>query len=141
MKKLLFVLVATSLFSSAAISADIKDLYTILFVLDGTPKDLLYSEIENGELKNIREYFWDNGAHSRATMTTFPASSAPAYQSFITGLFAGHSGIPYLQWFDRTSQKSIDYLCLDYLAVDEHLWNMEAILNPGIKSEIGRAHV
>jgi hypothetical protein len=68
-------------------------------------------------------------------MTTFPASSAPAYQSFITGLFAGHSGIPYLQWFDRTSQKSIDYLGLDYLAVDEHLWNMEAILNPGIKSD------
>lgn len=134
MKKVTFYILLGFAFIFPAIvsSAEIKDIYTIVFILDGTPKDLLYSEIENGNLKNIKDLFWDNGAHSISTMTTFPASSAPAYQSFITGLFAGHAGIPYLQWFDRISQKSVDYLGLDYLAVDDHLWSMRAMLDPNV---------
>ena len=107
-----------------------KDVYVILFVLDGTPRDLLYGMIEDGSLPALKEYFWDDGAHAKAAITTFPSASAPAYQAFLTGLFAGHSGIPYLQWFDKGSQRKIDYMGLDYKRADKDLWNLHAIRDP-----------
>lgn len=111
----------------------INDTHVVFFILDGTPKDFLYNLIEEGDLPTLKEYFWDNGAHVNAAITTFPSASAPAYQSFITGLFAGRGGIPYIEWYDRENQVEIDYLGLGYLRVNEDMRNLYSIRNPEIK--------
>lgn len=112
------------------VPASIKDVHVVLFILDGTPKDFLYNLIQDGSLPTLKKYFWDDGARASTAITTFPSASAPAYQSFITGLFAGHSGIPYLQWYDRDAYKSIDYLGLDYVRVNGDMWNLKSIQDP-----------
>ena len=53
-----------------------KDIRVILFILDGTPKDFLYGLINNGELPNIKDLFWDNGTHANGMVSTFPSNSA-----------------------------------------------------------------
>ncbi|MBI2974855.1 MAG: alkaline phosphatase family protein, partial [Deltaproteobacteria bacterium] len=131
MKFLRAIFVALCLLSPLASHAeDVKDIYAVLFILDGVPKELLYSMINDGRLPILKEYFWDGGMHADGAVTTFPSASAPAYQSFITGLFAGRSGIPYLQWYDRTRQKRVDYLGGAYKDVNDDMWNLHAILNP-----------
>ncbi len=112
---------------------DINDVYVALFILDGTPRDVMYGMIENGLVPNIKKYFWDSGAHAKAMISTFPSASAPAYQSFITGLFPGDSGIPYLEWFDRINQKEVDYLGLDYVRVNNDMWNLKTIQDPNVQ--------
>jgi hypothetical protein len=136
MKLIRTILAALCLLSPLAIHAEeIKDVYAILFVLDGVPKEMLYSMINDGRLPVLKEYFWDEGVHADGAVTTFPSASAPAYQSFITGLFAGKSGIPYLQWYDRTRQKRVDYLGGAYKDVNNDLWNLRALVNPDIDGE------
>ncbi len=129
----LVCLIAGPLLSARAAVKEIppiKDVRVILFILDGTPKDFLYGLINNGDLPTIKDYFWDNGAHANGMTSTFPSQSASAYQSFITGLFAGRSGIPYLQWYDRATQKDIDYLGMDFVRVSDDMWNYWAIQDP-----------
>lgn len=121
------------LFVSFSAYALPNNIHVVLFILDGTPKNFLYQQIEDGNLPIIKEYLWDDGAHANAAITTFPSTSASAYQGFITGLFAGRSGIPYLQWYDRTTQKEIDYLGLDYSRVNKDLWNLHAFQDPNIE--------
>ena len=126
-KCLLFVILFFTLtFSSLTYANDSR---VIVFILDGAPRDLLYGMIENDSLPTLKKYFWDDGIHSKATITTFPSASAPAYQSFITGLFAGHSGIPYLQRYNRLEQKKIDYLGSAYKRVNDDLQNFYAVGN------------
>ncbi len=110
----------------------INDVYVILFILDGTPRAFLEKLIESGELPNLKKHFYDGGAHFENVVTTFPSASAPAYQAFITGLFAGHSGITYLQWFDRELRQEVDYLGLDFMRVNGDMWNYYAMLDPEV---------
>jgi len=111
----------------------INDIYVVLFILDGVPRDFLYGLIKDGKVPNIKEDFWDNGAHAGTTITTFPSASAPAYQGFITGVFAGGSGIPYLQWYDRYNEEEIDYLGSGYKRISADMWNIHAFRDPEIK--------
>jgi predicted AlkP superfamily pyrophosphatase or phosphodiesterase len=88
--------------------------------------------IKAGKLPVLEEYFWNDGAHAKAAITTFPSASAPAYQSFITGLLAGRSGISYLQWYDRVKEEEIDYLGMGFLRISNDMWNWHATGNPPI---------
>lgn len=99
-----------------------NDIYVVLFILDGTRQDFLYKLIEDGTLPTLKQYFWDEGIHAKDAVTVFPSASAPAYQSFITGMSPGHAGVPYLQRFDRESERVIEYLGVsDYDRVNADL--------------------
>lgn len=130
---LTFSLPVSAKYKEPAYKSPINDIHVILFILDGVPKDFLYENIQNGTLSTLKNEFWDNGAHAKLGITTFPSNSASAYQSFITGLFAGRSGIPYLQWYDRADQEEIDYLGLDYKRVGSHMWNYHSFLDPNAR--------
>ena len=111
----------------------INDVYVVLFILDGTPRAFLNKLVENGDMPTLKKYFYDGGARFENVVTTFPSASAPAYQAFITGLFAGHSGITYLQWFDRELKQEVDYLGLDFMRVNGDMWNYYAMTDPDVE--------
>lgn len=88
----------------------LEDSYVIQFVLDGVHHQVLAEEAQAGRLPNLKKYFLEKGATFDKAVTTYPTVSSPSYISFVTGLSAGHSGVFFLEWFDRTKQKPVGYL-------------------------------
>jgi len=132
---LFLCLISTGVFAfGSPRQVKINDVYVIMFILDGAPRDLVYGMVENNELPNIKKYLWDNGAHFDNVVTTFPSASSSAYQSFITGLLPGRSGVPYLQRFDREKGKVVEYFSVGGIQkLNDDLNNFRALNNPNIK--------
>ncbi len=105
---LLLVLCPLSVVRCPALAAE--DTYVIHFVLDGANKKFAHEQMEKGELPNLKKHFFETGAVFENAVTTFPTVSSPGYVAFTTGLSAGNSGIFFLEWFDRTKQKTVGYL-------------------------------
>ncbi|MDO8493775.1 MAG: alkaline phosphatase family protein, partial [Deltaproteobacteria bacterium] len=103
------ILLFLALFTAKPLYA-LNDVYVIHFVLDGARYDVLHKYVENGSLPNLKKHFLENGVVFDQALTTFPTVSSSGYASYITGLSAGNSGIFFLEWFDRESQKPIGYL-------------------------------
>lgn len=90
----------------------IRDVYVVLLVLDGCRPDMLYQLIDAGILPNTKKYLVDEGTRFTQALTIFPSATMSAYQTMISGLFPGHAGIPYLQWFDRVHVEVHNFLNL-----------------------------
>lgn len=105
---LLLVLGPWSVVRSPALA--FEDIYVVQFVLDGVHHQALAQAVERGDLPNLKRHFLENGATFAKAVTTYPTVSSPGYISFATGLSAGNSGVFFLEWFDRTSQKVVGYL-------------------------------
>lgn len=108
----------------------VRDVYVLLLILDGARADVVYEATAAGRLPNIREHVFDRGSKVRAAVTTFPSVTTSGHQSFLTGLFPGHSGITGLDWFDRSTGRVTDYLTLDVLGIREDLLNKQAPMHP-----------
>lgn len=109
----------------------INDVYVVFLIIDGVNRDFLFELLNKGELPILKKYFVDEGATFTDAVTVFPSASAGAYQSFITGLFPGHAGIPYLEWFNRTQLKPIKYLSVKgHKHINANFLNWRALLDP-----------
>ncbi|PIR21450.1 MAG: hypothetical protein COV45_01500 [Deltaproteobacteria bacterium CG11_big_fil_rev_8_21_14_0_20_47_16] len=86
--------------------------YVVMFLIDGARGDLIHTLADEGKLPNIKALFMDQGLDVVQATTVFPTTSTNAYQSFMTGLYPGHAGIPYLARYSRSDQESIEYLSL-----------------------------
>lgn len=90
----------------------IRDIYVILLVLDGCRADHFAAALAAGELPTIHSAFVDQGAHFRFALATLPSATPMGYQAMVSGLFASHAGIPYLEWFDRAGQHVVPFLSI-----------------------------
>lgn len=108
----------------------VRDVYVLLLILDGARADVIYEAAAAGKLPNMKEHIFDRGSKVRTAITTFPSVTTSGHQSFLTGLFPGHSGITGLDWFDRSSGRVTDYLTFDVLAIREDLLNKQGPHHP-----------
>jgi predicted AlkP superfamily pyrophosphatase or phosphodiesterase len=91
--------------------------YVVILLIDGARSDVVHELAAQGKLPNIQKLFIDGGLDVVHGTTVFPTTSTNAYQSFMTGLFPGHAGIPYLARYSRTEKESIEYLSLKGLKI------------------------
>ena len=90
----------------------IRDIYTILFVLDGCRGDIFYHLLDRGELPNIQRWIVAPGVRFNEAITVFPSATVNAYQSMVSGLFPAHAGIPYLTWLQRKPLRVHEFMSL-----------------------------
>jgi len=132
-RKLIIILCAL-FFSLPAYASKINDVYVVLLIMDGFNYKTFTKAIDQGRAPTLKKYFIDNGAYFTNAISQFPSTSPTVYQAFTSGLFPGHSGIVYLEWFDRTLEKPVNYFTpsghnrqkIDFL-------NLNALLDPNEK--------
>ncbi|MBT3181299.1 MAG: hypothetical protein HN337_02185, partial [Deltaproteobacteria bacterium] len=66
----------------------INDVYVVHFVIDGTNIGAFNKALENGNLPNIQNHFYQNGAVFKQGLSIFPSTSQTVYQAYMTGLFS-----------------------------------------------------
>jgi predicted AlkP superfamily pyrophosphatase or phosphodiesterase len=111
----------------------INDAYVIHFIIDGTNLQTFNNVMASGKLPTLHKYFVENGARFELALSSFPTTSTSVYQSYATGLFPGHAGIPHLERFDRQKQKAIGYLTpRGAQMVNSDLINLRALTNPEV---------
>ncbi len=109
------------------------DPYVVIFLVDGARGDLIHELAAQGRLPHIKELFIDGGLDVEHATTVFPTTSTNAYQSFMTGLFPGHAGIPYLARFSRHDKESVEYLSLKGIKIlNADLLNWYQLNDPDI---------
>lgn len=84
--------------------------YVVLFVLDGTGRDVLDAAVARGEVPTMQRLFYEQGMRFTDATTNFPSATSPNYPAMIAGLYPGHLGAPYLAWFDRTDSTYRDFV-------------------------------
>ncbi len=120
-------------FSAFASPPQINDVYVVHFVMDGMNRRIFNALLDSGKLPNVKEHFVDNGAVFKDALSNFPSTSPTIYQSYVTGLLPGNSGIPHLERFDRKNEKVIGYLTTSgYLKINDDMINMRALQNPDV---------
>ena len=84
--------------------------YVIHLLFDGIGKDVFDEALAQGLMPTVQRELVDKGANFAQAMTSFPTVSSNNYQSVMTGLFPGSSGIPHLVRYARERDKFVDYL-------------------------------
>ncbi|MFH0799086.1 MAG: alkaline phosphatase family protein [Pseudomonadota bacterium] len=135
-RRTLFVAVVFAAFcclSLRAQAAEIRDVYVIHFILDGTNLKAFDRALNEGKLPTVKNQFIDGGASFTHALSSFPSTSTTVYQSYATGLLPGNSGIPHLERFDRQKEKVIGYLTVGgHAKVNSDLINLRALTNPDV---------
>lgn len=146
MKRLLLLLIVLFLFVPEAVSGPrkiresdiperqrINDVYVVHFVLDGLNKKAFDRALADNRLPTIKQNFVDGGASFSNALSLFPSTSTTVYQSYVTGLLSGNSGIPHLERFDREGREVVDYLSThSHKKINTDLFNLRALLNPNV---------
>ena len=110
---------------------EIRDVYVIHFIIDGTNRKTFNRALAQGKFPTIHKHFVEGGARFEQALSNFPTTSSTVYQSYVTGLLPGHSGIPHLERFDRQKLKVIDYLTIGgHEMINTDLINLRALINP-----------
>jgi len=92
-----------------AASAQEKDNYVILLIVDAGRADVFYEMIRNGEAPNIKEHIYDRGTHVKNAIAAFPTLTLALHPTIMTGYYPGHHGIVSNVWFDRKTRQKRDY--------------------------------
>ena len=109
---------------------EIRDVYVIHFIIDGTNRKTFNRALAQGRLPTINKHFVEGGARFEQAMSNFPTTSSTVYQSYVTGLLPGHAGIPHLERLDRQRLRVIDYLTVGgHEMVNTDLINLRALIN------------
>src|SRR3989338_3701054 len=110
----------------------VHDIYIIHFILDGANADFFHQLFADGKLPTVQKEIVEKGIKFTEAIASFPSVSGANYQSFVTGLFPGHAGIPHLERFDREKNKNIGYLTLSgYRRINDDLINMRSFETGG----------
>jgi hypothetical protein len=113
--------------------AEIRDVYVIHFIIDGTNLSAFNRALDEGRMPTIKERFVDEGAVFDEGLSTFPSTSTSVYQAYASGLWPGHAGIPHLERFDRERRKVIGYLTISgHAMINTDLINLRALMNPDV---------
>lgn len=130
---IMFVVGAFTVSAETFGRANIRDVYVIHFILDGTNFNAFNKAMDEGLLPVLKDHFVDNGASFAHALSVFPSTSSTVYQSYTTGLLPGHSGIPHLERFDREHEKVVGYLTASgYKMLNSDLINLRALTNPDV---------
>ncbi len=138
MKRLLILCSCLLLLAAAAPAADaeprpINDVYVVHFILDGTNLKAFDDALAAGKMPTLQEHFVEKGARFTEATSVFPSTSTSVYQSYLTGLMPGHSGIPHLERFDRQTEDVIGYLTASgFRKLNSDLINLRALTDPQI---------
>jgi hypothetical protein len=123
--------ILTSALPAHAEPRPINDVYVVHFVLDGMNRRAFNEMLDAGKLPNIKEHLVDHGAVFSGALSHFPSTSTTVYQSYVSGLLPGNSGIPHLERFDRRTRKVTGYLTTSgYLKINSDFINLAALQNP-----------
>ncbi len=118
---------------SATARAKINDVYVIHFVVDGTNLKAFEKALDEGRMPNVKRHFVDGGARFEKGLSAFPSTSTSVYQSYATGLWPGHAGIPHLERMDRETERVVGYMTPGgYDMIDSDLINLRALTNPDV---------
>ncbi len=125
-------LFAPALFARAEKSA-INDVYVIHFILDGTNCEAFNDALIRGRLPTVQKHLVEGGATFTHGLSAFPSTSTSVYQSYASGLWPGHAGIPHLERFDRQKEEVIGYLTAgSHNMINTDLINLRALINPDV---------
>ncbi|MCB1214198.1 MAG: alkaline phosphatase family protein, partial [Deltaproteobacteria bacterium] len=117
-------------------SLPIRDRYVFLFNIDGAMIEELEKHLQAGQLPKIKELFFEKGARFKNAFTVYPTLSAPAHQSFLSGLQPGHHGVPSLDYLSRPLERYVDFLHpRDLLANNHLLFNFLQVYEDKISSD------
>ncbi len=102
--------------------------HVLLFFMSGLNSELITNMLKKGDLPNIQRYILDPG-NMYNIVSSFPATTGPAFTPYITGCFPGTCNIPGTRWFDRevpserilTINRFRDYLGWGAHAMDHDL--------------------
>ncbi|MBI4238916.1 MAG: alkaline phosphatase family protein [Deltaproteobacteria bacterium] len=108
------VMIAGACRAHAAYAAPrpIRDVYVVLMVLDGCPAALFNQLLRDGQLPNLTTHLVKPGVTFTDAIATYPSTTSTGYQAMVSGLFPGHAGIPYLEWFERATEQVHRFLSL-----------------------------
>ncbi|MFO1518752.1 MAG: alkaline phosphatase family protein [bacterium] len=113
--------------------------HAILLVLDGVRAQDLYPLLEGGRLPHLKKLFVEEGARFEKATSVFPSTSVSGHQSFFTGLMAGNSGTPQLEWYNAATGEHIDYLTRQGVKhIDWDLFNDRLLTQPDFPVEVDR---
>lgn len=90
----------------------IRDVYVVVFVLDGLNQKTLANALGTSDIPNIRKYFLEEGKYFDNVQTVFPSASNVAYQAMVSGKEPGDVGLTYLGRYDRKKMKPINYFSI-----------------------------
>ncbi|MBI2192562.1 MAG: alkaline phosphatase family protein [Planctomycetes bacterium] len=107
--------------SPAYPAAPPRDVYVLLIVLDGVPRDFFNRLLDEGRLPQCQAHLVERGCRVRHGLSVFPTVTFPAQTGAVTGLFPGHSSIPGLKWMERDRQKIRHYLVADFWRFEDDL--------------------
>ncbi|HPM41093.1 MAG TPA: alkaline phosphatase family protein [bacterium] len=111
--------------------ARINDVYVAHFVVDGTNRRAFERALSEGKLPNLEKLVAERGARFTHALSSFPTTSTTVYQSYVTGLVSGRSGIPHLERFDREAKVPVEYLAPGGPeALNDDIFNLRALHNP-----------
>ena len=111
--------------------ARINDVYVAHFVVDGTNRRAFERALSEGKLPNLEKLVAERGARFTHALSAFPTTSTTVYQSYVTGLMPGRSGIPHLERFDREAMVPIEYLAPGGPEkLNDDIFNLRALHNP-----------
>ncbi|MBI4366761.1 MAG: alkaline phosphatase family protein [Deltaproteobacteria bacterium] len=96
--------------ASAQAAMPPRDVYAVLFVLDGARVDLVRDAVAQGLMPTLRREFQGGGAVFDDARAVFPTITPAGYQAMVSGLLPGHAGIPYLEWYDRARKRRVRFL-------------------------------
>ena len=134
---LLFIIISTMTVNSLAVAATEAPPYFVILLIDGARSDIVHELAAQGKLPNIQKLFIDGGLDVTHGTTVFPTTSTNAYQSFMTGLFPGHAGIPYMARYSRTEKESIEYLSLKGIKImNADLLNWYQLNDPNVSYKV-----
>ena len=111
----------------------ISDVYVVHFVVDGTNRRIFEKTLAEGKLPNTQRIMVERGASFTHALSSFPTTSTSVYQSYVSGLLPGRSGIPHLERFDRDAEIAIGYLTAGGpRLMNADFFNLKALYNPSI---------
>ncbi|MCB9857539.1 MAG: alkaline phosphatase family protein [Phycisphaerales bacterium] len=111
----------------------------VLFFVDGLDTERLEALDVAAQTPNIRKYFLEGGLHFTNAAACFPTVTYSNAVSLMTGRYPGRHGVTANAWFDRSTQRHVDYTrALTYLTVDRDYQakTIYELIAPGVTSSV-----
>jgi len=91
----------------------------IYILVDGLSASLLQNLIDKDQMPHIERYLIDRGFYTRNCLSCFPANTAPANLSHLTGSYVNRHGIPLIKYWIPEKGRYMDFTKSSLSAVED----------------------
>ncbi len=98
---------------SEALDPDSKPEHVVVFLMDGTNNNALYSAMEAGQAPTIQSLVDRGVAYRDGLIASLPTATLANHTTSMTGVHPGQSGVLHNTWHDRDLGEDIDLLKLE----------------------------